>query len=210
MMTNNKIADLRKQRGWTQEHLAEVSQVNPRTIQRLEAGEDASLETLRMVANALGVQIGDLFESFSDSNKGKEIEGFDKQKADQTHQWLVLHKFYRLCLIVGFVILMLILISLVSLTDNDRILDITGIAWLILWPIGLGVIKVFQTVWIEPRLSRKYPLAESLNPAYNNDLKGTTKKHSGLWIAGIIILVILMIAIIWAGLNFYLFKLFGI
>lgn len=210
MMTNNKIAYLRKQHGWTQEHLAEVSQVNPRTIQRLEAGEDASLETLRLVANALGVQIGDLFETISDSDKGEQIKIFDKQKADQTHTWLVMHQFYRLCLIIGFVVLMLILISLVSLTDSDRILEIAGISWLILWPIGLGAIKVFQTTWMEPRLSRKYPLAENLNPAYNPDRERTTEKHSGLWIAGIVILVILIISVIWAAFNFYLLKFVGI
>ncbi|MBV0929881.1 hypothetical protein KTE19_03965 [Lentilactobacillus sp. IMAU92037] len=105
---------------------------------------------------------------------------------------------------------MLILISLVSLTDSDRILEIAGISWLILWPIGLGAIKVFQTTWMEPRLSRKYPLAENLNPAYNPDRERTTEKHSGLWIAGIVILVILIISVIWAAFNFYLLKFVGI
>ncbi|MBV0929882.1 helix-turn-helix transcriptional regulator [Lentilactobacillus sp. IMAU92037] len=87
-MTNNKIAYLRKQHGWTQEHLAEVSQVNPRTIQRLEAGEDASLETLRLVANALGVQIGDLFETISDSDKGEQLRYLTNRRLTKpTHGW---------------------------------------------------------------------------------------------------------------------------
>lgn len=209
-MTNNRVANLRKKLGWTQEHLAEVSQVNPRTIQRLEAGEDASLDTLRLVANALNVQIGDLFETIADSDKGKQIKTFDKQKADQTHKWLVMQKFYRLCVIVGFVVLMLILIELLSLTNSNVILDIGGIGWLILWPLGLGAIKVFQSAYIEPRLSQKYPMAERFNSAYNDNSKVIRKRHSGLWIIGVIILTIVGITVVWAAFNFYLLKFVGL
>lgn len=94
-MTKTRIAILRKQRGWTQEKLAEESQVNTRTVQRLESGEDASLETLRLIANALDVQIADLFESLDDSDKSKEIINLDSREAKQTQQWLTIRSFYR-------------------------------------------------------------------------------------------------------------------
>ncbi len=34
-----KVSELRKERGFTQEQLAEVCEVTPRTIQRIEGGE---------------------------------------------------------------------------------------------------------------------------------------------------------------------------
>ncbi|MEF7476961.1 helix-turn-helix transcriptional regulator, partial [Pediococcus pentosaceus] len=63
MKNKTLIADLRKQKGLTQEKLADISGLNVRTIQRLESGEDASLETLRSVAVALKVEVAELFES---------------------------------------------------------------------------------------------------------------------------------------------------
>ncbi len=41
---------------WTQETLAELAGVTPRTIQRLEAGQPASLDTRRAVSRAFGVE----------------------------------------------------------------------------------------------------------------------------------------------------------
>jgi transcriptional regulator with XRE-family HTH domain len=43
----------RRQRGWTQEHLARVSNVSVRTLQRIENAGVASLETVRDLAAAL-------------------------------------------------------------------------------------------------------------------------------------------------------------
>ncbi|GHP13188.1 DNA-binding protein [Lentilactobacillus fungorum] len=210
-MTKTRIASLRKQRGWTQEHLAEESQVNTRTIQRLEAGEDASLETLNLIANALNVQINDLFETLPDSDKGQEIMAFDKNKAEQTRKWEATRKLYRTCIVIGFIILMLLLATALSSTGNDMILDIGGIVWLIIWPIGFGIIKLIEVNWLEPQLSQKYPLAENLNLAYVQQKKGSpvtaTKKHTVIWVIGGVILGIL---IVWAVFNLVLFKRFGI
>lgn len=44
------VRKLRLQRGWTQEHLAELTGLSVRSIQRLERGESASLETLNSMA----------------------------------------------------------------------------------------------------------------------------------------------------------------
>lgn len=54
-MVNNKIKQIRLAKHLSQEQLAEKSKVSVRTIQRLEAGEDASISTLNLVAGALGV-----------------------------------------------------------------------------------------------------------------------------------------------------------
>jgi len=50
----------RLKRSWTQEHLAEAARLSVRTVQRLEGGEDPSPETLRTLAEALGVDVAEL------------------------------------------------------------------------------------------------------------------------------------------------------
>jgi uncharacterized Tic20 family protein len=56
-----KIIHFRKLRGITQETLSEVTGLNVRTIQRIEAGEvDPRLYTLKSIADALGVNIEEL------------------------------------------------------------------------------------------------------------------------------------------------------
>jgi len=49
-----KVNELRQQKGWTQEQLAEKCEVSPRTIQRIESGEvDPRAYTLQCLSEAL-------------------------------------------------------------------------------------------------------------------------------------------------------------
>jgi transcriptional regulator with XRE-family HTH domain len=52
----NKIKALRLQRNWPQEQLARIADLSPRTIQRVEAGGNASFETLRAIASAFELE----------------------------------------------------------------------------------------------------------------------------------------------------------
>jgi transcriptional regulator with XRE-family HTH domain len=54
------IRKLRLQRGWTQEQLAELSGLSIRTIQRIERGRPAGLETLRSLAAVFDVEFTQL------------------------------------------------------------------------------------------------------------------------------------------------------
>ena len=82
-MNKSKIAEIRKQKSLTQENLAEKSYVTVRTIQRMEAGEEVSSETLKSVSNALNVTVNELFESISSSDKEKEIMEISKEQQKQ-------------------------------------------------------------------------------------------------------------------------------
>lgn len=53
----SNIRLLREHRAWTQEHLAQVAGVTPRTVQRVEAGEGALVDTLQAIAAALDVDV---------------------------------------------------------------------------------------------------------------------------------------------------------
>lgn len=57
------IRKLRLDKGWSQEQLAEISGVSTRTIQRIERGKGASLETLKCLAAVFETKITDLRES---------------------------------------------------------------------------------------------------------------------------------------------------
>lgn len=50
------IKELREERAWSQEHLASVAGLSARTVQRLEAEGNASLESKMAIAAAFGVE----------------------------------------------------------------------------------------------------------------------------------------------------------
>ncbi len=50
--TAETIRGLRLQRAWSQEQLAEIAGISARTVQRLEQGQPAALETLKALAAA--------------------------------------------------------------------------------------------------------------------------------------------------------------
>jgi transcriptional regulator with XRE-family HTH domain len=54
------VRKLRLQRGWSQEHLAQLSGLNIRTIQRIERGQGAGLESMKALAAVFEVSFSDL------------------------------------------------------------------------------------------------------------------------------------------------------
>jgi transcriptional regulator with XRE-family HTH domain len=56
------IQKLRLQRGWSQEQLAELSGLSVRTIQRLERGQTASVESLKALGAAFEIDFSQLQE----------------------------------------------------------------------------------------------------------------------------------------------------
>ena len=56
-----KVRELREERAWTQEHLAEVAGIESvRTVQRVERSETQGAETLKAIAAAFDVTVQDL------------------------------------------------------------------------------------------------------------------------------------------------------
>ena len=65
--TGQRLAEIRRQRGYSQELVAERASLDPQTIQRTERGKTAiSLVRLRVVAGVLGVPMAALFEGISE------------------------------------------------------------------------------------------------------------------------------------------------
>jgi len=60
MSNTNKFRALRLARAWSQEQLAELSGLSVRTVQRIENGDQPSLETLSALAAVFEVSVEDL------------------------------------------------------------------------------------------------------------------------------------------------------
>jgi len=57
-----RISEVRRERGLTQEALAEAAGVDPQTVQRAETGRvSLSVPRLQVLADALGIKMADLF-----------------------------------------------------------------------------------------------------------------------------------------------------
>ncbi|MCG2709597.1 MAG: helix-turn-helix domain-containing protein [Thermodesulfovibrionales bacterium] len=68
-----RIKELRKAKGLSQEELSEKVGIDSKHLSRIEVGKSyPSLDTLEKIANALNVEIKDLFE-FMHLSRGKEL-----------------------------------------------------------------------------------------------------------------------------------------
>ncbi|HEY7673052.1 MAG TPA: helix-turn-helix domain-containing protein [Gammaproteobacteria bacterium] len=68
------VRQLRLNKSWSQEQLAEEAGVSPRTVQRVESDGVASLQSCRAIAKALGVEPADLRLSPGPSDSAAEPE----------------------------------------------------------------------------------------------------------------------------------------
>lgn len=78
------VRKLRLERGWSQETLAQVSGLNVRTIQRIERGQRAGLETLQALAAVFEVDVSDLtteLEMSESRDGGKVFFSAEEQQA---------------------------------------------------------------------------------------------------------------------------------
>jgi transcriptional regulator with XRE-family HTH domain len=137
------IQKLRLQRGWSQEQLGEISGLSPRTIQRLERGQPASLESLKALAAAFEIDLNQLQEPVMDTTQTQNFSMRDVQDPLERQALARVRKvksFYlhltQYVLVIGF----LFVINLVMYQ---------GILWAIFPAVGWGVGLVLHglSVW---------------------------------------------------------------
>lgn len=155
-MNETRIVELRKARGWTQEKLAEKSSVTVRTIQRLEAGNDASLETLTLLARALQVPVRDLFADIQDATLDDAVTNLDRRTALQQERRRTITKgLESLYYGVGALLTLGVLAAIATdLWPNIALLIVPGY-WVGGWLLSIFLLFVV----VGPRLDRKYPLS---------------------------------------------------
>ena len=75
------IQKLRLQRGWSQEQLAGLSGLSTRTIQRIERGQGASVDSLKALGAAFGVDFSELKESAMTATANANADDVPNQAA---------------------------------------------------------------------------------------------------------------------------------
>lgn len=118
------IKELRVKNGWSQEYLAELSNLSSRTIQRIEKENKASLESLNALAKAFELEVSQL-QKLIEQNNNQEINS--SLASDSFFNFLKQDKSVRKFLLVNT---LLILINLIS---NPEVL------WFIYPLLGWGI-----------------------------------------------------------------------
>ena len=153
------VQKLRLQRGWSQQQLAELSGLNVRTIQRIEKGQEPSVESLKSLAAVFNVEFSTLKEqgmdnAVSETQSAEEILAFNQVRK--------LKDFY--IHLANYVLVIALLTVINALTTPNH--------WWVQWVImgwGIGVFfhwlqiserfGLFGSKWekeqVEKRLGRK-------------------------------------------------------
>jgi transcriptional regulator with XRE-family HTH domain len=158
-MDETRVADLRRERGWTQARLAEASGITVRTVQRLEAGNDASLETLSLVAKALEVPVRDLLATVDDGGSGRTVSALDdRAERQQEKRDAVADGCRSLYAGVGVILTLLVVACVAAdVLPNAGILLVPAY-----WAGGTLLSGFLFRVVVGPRLDRAYPLSRDL------------------------------------------------
>jgi transcriptional regulator with XRE-family HTH domain len=160
-MNETRISELRRERGWTQERLAEETGIAVRTIQRLEAGSDASLDTLSRIARALEVPVRDLFGE-EPAALAPEVRGHDERAEAQQERREAETRAWRWAYVaVGLAITF----TMIVLTGTQAV---PGPVFLIVpayWAIAAVGSRFLLQIVIEPWLDKRYPLSVPMSSA---------------------------------------------
>ena len=153
------IRKLRLQKGWSQEHLAKLSGLNIRTIQRVERGKKAGLETLNSLAAVFDdVELKQLLEgNIMDSVKQPDPEEIRAIEHVQDIKGFYTH----LAVYIGVLAIFLVINLLDS--PEEIWIHLPALGWGIgILVHGLCVFEVFNVLgpnWekkqIEKRLGKK-------------------------------------------------------
>ncbi|TBN09565.1 helix-turn-helix domain-containing protein [Agrobacterium cavarae] len=108
------VQKLRLQRGWSQEQLAIVSGLSVRTIQRIERGQSASLETLATLASVFEIDVSQLTVEKETDMQSIAVDSREAEEAIAFERVRKIKKFYLHVAQYVLVIAMLVVINLVT------------------------------------------------------------------------------------------------
>tara|TARA_B100000809_G_scaffold265803_1_gene325806 strand:+ start:6058 stop:6516 length:459 start_codon:yes stop_codon:yes gene_type:complete len=139
------IKKMRLERHWSQDQLAEMSGLNIRTIQRIENGENAGLESLKSLASVFEINI-------TDSDKKQELEQIRKEEEYIQN----VKGFYKL---LAIAILSLIVPFIIAINDSS---NWNIFLWILLsWGVLLGIYSLnvfdfFGEEWKRKMINKKF------------------------------------------------------
>ncbi|WIE78843.1 helix-turn-helix transcriptional regulator [Curtobacterium sp. MCSS17_016] len=169
-MNEMRIGELRRLRGWTQERLAETSGIAVRTVQRMESGNDASLESLSAVATALEVPVRDLFATEEPASLDPGVRGLDERaERDQAQRDAASRGWQYLYSGVGIVVTLGTLALIGSRIWPGAAIFVIPIYW----AGGRLLSQFLMATVVEPALDRRYPLSRSRRDASSRSRRFT-------------------------------------
>ena len=139
------IKKMRLERHWSQDQLAEMSGLSIRTVQRIENGENAGLESLKSLAAVFETNI-------ADSDKNMEMEQVRKEEAYVQN----VKGFYKL-LAVAILSLVVPLILAISDSTNWNVFLWILLSWGVLLGVySLNVFDFFGDEWKRKLIKNKF------------------------------------------------------
>jgi len=141
------IKKLRLERHWSQDQLSEMSGLSIRTIQRIENGENAGLESLKSLAAVFEINI-------ADSDKKEEMEQIRKEEEYVQN----LKGFYKF---LALAIFSLVVFFFIAIVDSDSEGWYLFFYMLIFYALGLGfyslnVFDFFGEEWKQIMVNKKF------------------------------------------------------
>ncbi|WP_414054597.1 helix-turn-helix domain-containing protein [Macrococcus equi] len=161
MKENNNVSQLRKAKGWTQERLAEEAKLSVRTIQRIEKGEESSLESMGLVANVLGVPISDLFNQ-SSVDSGNMIKDYSDEQIEQINERRAKKKLFLLAIIIYNFFMLYVGAQLENIRDEKYVL-IFSVLWVVLFICGWILLMYIRESYWKKKLDKLYPLTKNID-----------------------------------------------
>lgn len=144
-MNVREVKKMRLERHWSQDQLAEMSGLSIRTIQRIENGGNAGLESLKSLAAVFEINI-------ADSDKNEEIEQMRKEEAYVQN----LKGFYKLLAIAIFSLIVPLIMAVSDSSNWSTFLWIL-VSWgVILGVYSLNVFDFFGEEWKQRMIDKKF------------------------------------------------------
>ncbi len=152
MNSTNQVKQLRLQRAWSQEQLAELAGLSVRTIQRIENGDRPGLETLSALAAVFEVNVADIT---GDSPAGHE-ESLDLRIEEAKARVHRESRFFRSLSTAVVVCVLLALLNRFTNPENNWSAWVAGIwgALLLVRGMRLFVFGGWIRSWRQTRLQR--------------------------------------------------------
>lgn len=149
MSNTNKFRSRRLARAWSQEELAELSGLSVRTVQRIENGDQPSLETLSALAAVFEVSVADL--SGSDAHGDNAL---DQRIAEAKSNLAEEGRFYRSVITAVVVCALLLVLNHFTAPASVWSLWVSGIwfALLVIRGMRTFVFRGLISRWQQKRL----------------------------------------------------------
>lgn len=157
------VRKLRLQRGWSQEHLAELVGVTPRTIQRLEQGYKPGLETAKALASVFEVDVSTFITEDLPMQSNENLNETPSLAGDEEAAMKYVKGIKEFYAHLGFFVLFVVVYGLAwggvatFAPGPDRVFAINFLVW---GALGWGVGLLFHGLVAFEVIGRQWPGAD--------------------------------------------------